>query len=65
MLDPLNYRVLAILSNYCRKWADARLRDLTPWTRQWISINVFVGAPGVGADDGWYQTSLDLEEIGA
>jgi hypothetical protein len=32
-----------------------------PWVQQWANKHLYAGVPGLGAADGWYNTSLLLE----
>ena len=59
--NPLDNRVLAILSVLYRRWAATRLGDLTDWSRQWGLEEVFAGLPQRGAEDATYLTALDFE----
>ena len=56
-LDPLAYRLLAILPTLYRRWASTRLRALAPWVTTWQLHEMYAGPPGRGAQDTWYSTS--------
>ena len=60
-LDPGGFRVLAILSVIYRLWAAARLQSLQPWVKHWALDGTCAGLPGVGAEDGWYCSSVEME----
>ena len=59
--DPLPYRVISVLPGLYRKWATLRLAHKHPWINSWALPNMFSGRPGVGAEDTWYTTAIDLE----
>ena len=59
--NPLAYRVLLILPVLYRRWASARLHSLRGWIRQWQLDGMFAGIEGFGAEDAWYETSLQIE----
>ena len=61
--DPLAYRVLLVLPALYRRWASMRLADLEPWIQEWQLDEMFAGVPGVGAEDAWWCTSLQLESL--
>ena len=44
-----------------RAWAKTRLLNLSAWTQTWKIEGMFAGHPGVGAQDAWYSTAIDLE----
>ena len=60
-LNPMEYRFLMITSWIYRLWGKTRLRHLQPWIDRWRLPNMYGGLQGVGADDAWYATSLDVE----
>ncbi len=60
-LIPEGYRVLAILSVIYRLWAASRLQSLQPWVKHWALDGTCAGIPGVGADDGWYCSAIEME----
>eukprot|EP00973_Karenia_brevis_P044416 6151591-Karenia_brevis.AAC.1 len=63
--DPLAWRVLWILPNLYRRWASARLLQLSPWINRWKLDTMHAGVPGTGAEDAWYGTALKLETLSA
>jgi len=44
--DPMEYRILLILSRLYRRWASLRLRDLHGWIQQWQMPEMYAGVPG-------------------
>ena len=60
-LNPMEYRFLMITSSIYRLWGKTRLRHLKPWIDRWRLPNMYGGLQGVGADDAWYATSLEVE----
>ncbi len=61
--NPMAYRILKITSTLYRKWASTRLSDLQEWVQTWADEAMHAGIPGVGAEDAWYITALDLEQL--
>ena len=59
--NHLAYRVLLILPVLYRRWASARLEQLKPWIKTWQLPGLYAGVEGAGADDAWWNTSLDIE----
>ena len=59
--DPLAYRVLLILPVLYRRWASTRLNTLRPWVRSWQLDGMFAGIEGFGAEDAWWESSLQIE----
>lgn len=59
--NPLSFRVLTITPGLYRLWAKIRLQHLASWTETWILPQMFAGIPGVGSQDAWFSTSIDLE----
>ena len=59
---PLSYRILMLLSIIYRLWAAARLANLAPWVESWARQDMYAGVKGRAAEDGWYASSLDMEE---
>ena len=59
--NPLADRVLLIMPTLYRRWASVRLKQLLPWTKQWGLEDMVAGVEGVGAEDGWWETSFQLE----
>ena len=57
---PLSARILLLLSTLYRKWASIRLGHLKAWISTWADSAMFVGIPGVGADDAWYNSAVDI-----
>ena len=49
--DPLDFRVLLILSVFYRKWAAHRLWCLRDWISLWDIPELNAGVPGKGAED--------------
>ena len=52
--EPIEQRPLTLLAVVYRLWAVLRLRDIGDWRRAWLDPSAYGGAPGRGADDGWY-----------
>ena len=61
MFDPLAYRLLLITPVLYRAWAKLRLKHLQGWIASWALPNMFGGVQGVGAEEAWYSTAIDLE----
>ena len=61
--DPLAYRVLLIMPVLYRRWASCRLRAMAEWIRRWQLQEMVAGVAEVGAEDAWWETALDLEEL--
>ena len=59
--NPLAHRVLLIAPTLYRKWATLRLDDMDDWINTWSHPAMMVGVKGRGAEDGWWNTSLNLE----
>ena len=59
--DPLDYRVLSILSPIYRRWASLRLQHLKGWIQTWNLDEFYAGTGSNGAEDAWYQTGLQHE----
>ena len=59
--DPLDYRVLSILSPIYRRWASLRLQHLKGWINTWNLEEFYAGTGSNGAEDAWYQTGLAHE----
>jgi hypothetical protein len=60
--DPLDYRVLLILSAVYRRWAASRLHQLEEWTQAWREPEHYAGVSGKGAADAAYSQALLFEE---
>ena len=60
--SALAYRILLITPALYRLWARLRLKQLAPWIDTWATAAMFAGRKGGSADEGWYLTSLDVEE---
>jgi len=62
ILDPLDFRGLAILSKVYRIYGVIRLRHLQQWIRTWAKEELFAGTSApCGAEDAWYLMGLDLD----
>lgn len=59
--DVLPFRLLTILPCVYRLWSKARLQDLQPWLRSWLSPYHHSAIAGIGAIDAWYATSIRFE----
>jgi hypothetical protein len=60
--DPMEYRILLILSRLYRRWASIRLRDLHGWIQQWQLPEMYAGVPGGGAELAWWHLSAINED---
>ena len=60
--DPMEYRILLILSRLYRRWASIRLRDLHGWIQQWQMPEMYAGVPGGGAELAWWHLSAINED---
>ena len=60
--DPMEYRILLILSRLYRRWASIRLRDLHGWLQQWQMPEMYAGVPGGGAELAWWHLSAINED---
>ena len=47
-MDPLDFRILLLLSVFYRKWAKHRLKNLSGWIAQWDVDALFAGVHGRG-----------------
>ena len=47
-MDPLEYRVLLMLSTVYRVWGKIRLPQLQPWIATWDMQGIYVGVEGKG-----------------
>ena len=61
MFDPRAYRLLLITPEVYRAWAKLRLRHLQGRISGWVLPNMFGGVQGIGADEAWYSTAVDVE----
>ena len=61
--DPLDFRLLLIMSTFYRRWAALRLKQLMPWIMGWSLKEIFAGAEPQGACDATYGIGLMLEEF--
>ena len=61
--DPMDYRVLRILSAFDRRWASVRLEALKEvgWVSRWTDQSIGAGAEAAGATDASYRISLATE----
>ena len=59
--DPLDYRVLLMLSTAYRTWAKIRLERLHPWVGTWALDEIYAGIEGQGANDAAYATAVEIE----
>jgi hypothetical protein len=57
----MSYIILKITSALYRLWASVRMRHLEGWVEQWADKAMYAGVAGVGADDVWYRTAIDME----
>ena len=46
--DPMEYRILLILSKLYHRWASMRLRYVHGWVQGWQLLEMFAGVPGWG-----------------
>ena len=60
--DPMAYRMIKITSALYRIWGAVRMKDLDKWIERWTDPAFFAGVPGVGAEEAWYSTALDIEQ---
>ena len=60
-MDPLEYRVLLMLSSVYRLLGKVRLRHLEPWIGEWAVEELYAGVSGQGADDAAYATAVLIE----
>ena len=60
-MDPLDYRVLLMLSSIYRVWGKIRLPQLQPWIATWDLQEIYVGVEGNGANDAAYATAVEIE----
>jgi hypothetical protein len=44
--DPMEYKILLILSRLYRRWASMRLRDVHGWAQGWQLPEMYAGVPG-------------------
>ena len=58
--DPLQYRVLTILSAVYRRWASLRLYDMQDWTDEWHLPEMYAGTGAQGAENYFYLGWEDL-----
>ena len=40
-----------------------RLADLEPWIKEWQLPEMYAGVPGVGAEEAWWTTAIDFEDL--
>ena len=59
--DPMQYRVLRIVSALYRRWAAIRLETLRPWIGKWANKSIGAGADPYGATDSAYEVAIDFE----
>ena len=60
-MDPLDYRVLLMLSTAYRTYAKTRLEHLHPWVDSWALEEIYAGIEGQGANDAAYATAIEIE----
>jgi hypothetical protein len=60
-MDPLDYRVLLMLSSAYRTYAKVRLAHLQPWIGTWAVDEMYAGIEGQGAGDAAYATAIEVE----
>ena len=60
-MDPLDYRVLLMLSSIYRLYGKVRLAQLQPWIDSWNMPEIYAGIEGKGAADAAYATALEIE----
>ena len=60
--SALEYRVLVVLPAAYRLWARARQAQVGHWERTWQHPVLLAGIGHRGAQDGWYTTSIEVEE---
>ena len=61
--DPMSYRILKIASTLYRVWATASMKNREEWIKSWADRAHFAGIPGVGPEDAWYLTQLEIEVV--
>ena len=61
--DTMSYRIIKINSTFYRAYGSVRMKNLQQWTEKWATKNMFAGAPGVGAEEGWYITQIAFETL--
>ena len=61
--NPLNYRVLTLLPVAYRRYATARLHSIKAWVASWDLPQICAGGIAKGAQDGWYRTAVQIENI--
>ena len=59
---PLAQRHLCVLLVVHRLWAPARMMQLEPWFRSWVTDSVFSAGGGRSSVDAWFTSALDIEE---
>ena len=60
--DPMDYRILLILSRLYRRWASMRLRRLHAWIGIRELPEMYAGVPGRGAELAWWHLSAVRED---
>ena len=59
--NPLDYRVLSIMSVIYRRWASLRHKSLKGWVATWAMSEHYAGTGPNGAEDAWYHTGMVVE----
>ena len=60
-MDPMDYRVLLMLSSVYRLYGEIRLPQLQPWIETWGLPEFYAGIEGKGANDAAYATAIEIE----
>ena len=60
-MDPMDYRVLLMLSSVYRVYGKVRLAQLQPWIDSWNMPEIYAGIEGKGAADAAYAPALEIE----
>ena len=59
--DPLDFRVLSVLSILYRRWAGYRNRQLNQWAEAWDDPAIYAGAKGRAGDGAWWLAGARCE----
>ena len=51
--NPMEYRILLVLSRLYRRWASMRLRDMQEWIRKWQHPAMYAVVLGGGVELAW------------
>ncbi|MFM7989232.1 MAG: hypothetical protein ACKPKO_58955, partial [Candidatus Fonsibacter sp.] len=59
--ELLKYRVITVLPSVYRVWPDVRYRHCGDWAEKWADEGQFSARKGRGAQEAWWNASLDAE----